>query len=134
MTRDKGEIAGVVEQCSELEVLDISGNEGLDDEFLKRIMRAGCALRQFVLDGCHNILTTPGGEWAAIERPWPKIESIDISNCWGFTEKFVDKIMRECPTLQAIILPKQLEVGSCQVLLKSYGFQRKDRARIWNRC
>ncbi|RUP47808.1 hypothetical protein BC936DRAFT_145315 [Jimgerdemannia flammicorona] len=125
-------MAKIVERCPDLTHLDFSNNQRLDDAFLERAIRTGRALRRINISKCTNIRAAPGGMWASVREPWPRLEYLNIYACEKISREFVERVVPVCSKLARIVLPNHLEADAGIIkVLETQGF--REHAEGWER-
>ncbi|RUS27354.1 hypothetical protein BC938DRAFT_483360 [Jimgerdemannia flammicorona] len=126
-------LARVITRCRKLERLDVESHPGVGDVFLAAAMREGRRLMRVTFAGCRNVMTAPGGPWEAVERPWPRLEHLEMTGCGELTDGFVEKVLDRCSRLSKLVLPMHPEEGSMWPgMLEARSFVQ-ERDGVWQR-
>ncbi|KAH8552049.1 hypothetical protein BGW37DRAFT_490496 [Umbelopsis sp. PMI_123] len=82
----------ILQQCQELQVLDLAGNTGISDAVLMSIATHGQNLKQLHLDDCRGV-TGRNLEW----RSSYQLEMMSMSGCHAIEPRFLATVRDFCP-------------------------------------
>lgn len=124
------EIASVIPNCPNLEVVQLSGIEDISDRTIAILAAAATKLRGLDLGGCSRITNEGVLELAA---KCTTLEWIRLSGVLGVTDSAISALVKSCPRLS------ELELDSCQGLTAMsirdiWTFTRKLRRLKLTRC
>lgn len=124
------EIASVIPQCVNLEVVQLSGIQDTSDRTITILAATATKLRGLDLGGCHRITDEGVKELAA---NCTTLEWIRLSGIPGVTDTAISALVKSCPRLS------ELELDSCQGLTVMairdvWTFTRKLRRLKLTRC
>ena len=87
--------------CPDLEILDISDCESITDAAIASLMQCR-ALKKLNLSG--NDQLTDAAFAGLSERCWPKMESLDLSDCLKISDKSMLQIADHCPAFEELVV------------------------------